>query len=208
MKDKESGESRRKLLKSIAAGSGAIVAGKSLPESWSRPVVDSVMLPAHAQTSPATPPSGGTPPAGDTPPAINGVFTNFSGNGSNDFNLLDQLIPTAMAAPGVLDVCINVNNGVADIYIPWQGTFWAGTAALPISSPLSLTPAESSCELDTLSVTAIPNADGTEISGVQSGTQSGVGTCVSSNPFSNAYTAVKVDIPPCSFGGDDGPPPN
>jgi len=46
-----SGTSRRKLLKSIAAGSGAIVAGKSLPESWSRPVVDSVLLPAHAQTS-------------------------------------------------------------------------------------------------------------------------------------------------------------
>ena len=48
-----SDQSRRKILKSIAAGSGAIVAGKSLPESWSRPVVDSVMLPAHAQTSPA-----------------------------------------------------------------------------------------------------------------------------------------------------------
>lgn len=46
-----SNESRRKLLKSIAAGSGAVVAGKSLPESWSRPLVDSVMLPAHAQTS-------------------------------------------------------------------------------------------------------------------------------------------------------------
>jgi hypothetical protein len=46
-----SSESRRKLLKSIAAGSGAIVAGKSLPESWSKPVVDSVMLPAHAQTT-------------------------------------------------------------------------------------------------------------------------------------------------------------
>jgi len=46
-----SDQSRRKLLKSIAAGSGAIVAGKSLPESWSRPVVDSVMLPVHAQTS-------------------------------------------------------------------------------------------------------------------------------------------------------------
>ena len=52
MSDKKSTESRRKLLKSIAAGSGAIVAGKSLPESWSRPVIDSVMLPAHAQTSP------------------------------------------------------------------------------------------------------------------------------------------------------------
>ena len=51
MTDKKSNESRRKLLKSIAAGSGAIVAGKSLPENWSRPVVDSVMLPVHAQTS-------------------------------------------------------------------------------------------------------------------------------------------------------------
>lgn len=47
-----SDQSRRKLLKSIAAGSGAIVAGSSLPENWTKPVVDSVMLPAHAATSP------------------------------------------------------------------------------------------------------------------------------------------------------------
>ena len=46
-----SNEKRRKLLKSIAAGSGAVIAGKSLPGSWSRPVVDAVTLPAHAQTS-------------------------------------------------------------------------------------------------------------------------------------------------------------
>lgn len=46
-----SNEKRRKLLKSIAAGSGAIISGKSLPDSWSRPVVDSILLPAHAQTS-------------------------------------------------------------------------------------------------------------------------------------------------------------
>jgi hypothetical protein len=50
-----SDQSRRKLLKSIAAGSGAVIAGKSLPESWTKPVVDSVMLPAHAETSPAAP---------------------------------------------------------------------------------------------------------------------------------------------------------
>lgn len=54
MTDKKYRGSRRKLLKSIAAGSGAIVAGKSLPESWSRPIVDSVMLPAHARTSDPT----------------------------------------------------------------------------------------------------------------------------------------------------------
>ena len=44
-------ENRRKLLKSVAAGGGAIIAGKTLPEKWTRPAVDSVMLPAHAQTS-------------------------------------------------------------------------------------------------------------------------------------------------------------
>ena len=49
----EQNENRRKLLKSIAAGSGAVIAGKSLPESWSKPVVDSVILPVHAQTSPS-----------------------------------------------------------------------------------------------------------------------------------------------------------
>ena len=48
---KESSDSRRKLLKSLAAGSGALIAGKSLPDSWARPVVDSVLLPVHAQTS-------------------------------------------------------------------------------------------------------------------------------------------------------------
>lgn len=51
MQDPKSNDSRRKLLKIIAAGGGAVVAGKSLPENWARPVVDSVMLPAHAQTS-------------------------------------------------------------------------------------------------------------------------------------------------------------
>ena len=48
--------SRRNLLKAIAAGSCTLIAGKSLPEKWARPVVDSVTLPAHAQTSaPACP---------------------------------------------------------------------------------------------------------------------------------------------------------
>ncbi len=51
MANKKSNDSRRKLLKSIAVGSGAVVAGKSLPESWTKPVIDTVMLPAHAETS-------------------------------------------------------------------------------------------------------------------------------------------------------------
>lgn len=42
--------SRRRLLSVLAAGS--VLAVKSVPETWMRPVVQSVMLPAHAQTSP------------------------------------------------------------------------------------------------------------------------------------------------------------
>ena len=45
-------KSRRKLLKSIALGGGAIAVGKTLPQSWTRPVVESVMLPAHAIATP------------------------------------------------------------------------------------------------------------------------------------------------------------
>jgi hypothetical protein len=46
--------SRRKLLKSIAAGGGITVAAKSLPGKWTKPVVQSVVLPAHAATSPVS----------------------------------------------------------------------------------------------------------------------------------------------------------
>ena len=49
-------QSRRNLLKSMAAGSSAVIAGKSLPNDWAKPVVDSVLLPAHAETSDITPP--------------------------------------------------------------------------------------------------------------------------------------------------------
>ncbi|MCK5360157.1 MAG: hypothetical protein KAJ95_05990 [Gammaproteobacteria bacterium] len=44
-------QSRRKMLKSMAAGSGAVIAGKSVPDQWAKPMVDSVLLPVHAQTS-------------------------------------------------------------------------------------------------------------------------------------------------------------
>jgi hypothetical protein len=42
---------RRRLLKQAMAG--GIVGVALLPERWVRPVVDAVIVPAHAQTSPA-----------------------------------------------------------------------------------------------------------------------------------------------------------
>ena len=78
MSDKKSSESRRNLLKSIAAGGGAIVAGKTLPEKWTAPVVDSVLLPAHAQTSPAPT----TTAAPCTPCLVAATYCEGQGDGS------------------------------------------------------------------------------------------------------------------------------
>ena len=67
-----SNEKRRSLLKSISAASGTIVTGKNLPESWKQPVVDSVVLPAHAQSSPCS---------------IARTFCTFVGGGGSDGEL-------------------------------------------------------------------------------------------------------------------------
>ena len=105
-----SDKSRRKLLKSIAAGSGAIVAGKSLPESWSRPVVDSVMLPAHAQTS-FMPVFGGT----SLIPMVDA-----------DDSILDNLVPTAHAGPIIIPMSSDrgcatlLANGDLEIYTQFE----------------------------------------------------------------------------------------
>ena len=135
MKNNKSSESRRILLKSIAAGSGAIVVGKSLPESWSRPVVDSVMLPAHAQTSPVV--------TGTAPIPQNQVYsdTYFINNASLDsesnsmlVDAMDLLAPTANAQGVVetfasIDACATPNGENVDVWI--QAIWFLGGTTIP-----------------------------------------------------------------------------
>ncbi|HKI74283.1 MAG TPA: hypothetical protein VJ998_06560 [Pseudomonadales bacterium] len=90
-----SDKNRRKLLKSLAAGSGAVIAGKTLPEHWNRPVIESVVLPAHAQTSAAL--------VFYTASAAPGFFLGMNtdqGEESRFASIADSLVPTANAAPG------------------------------------------------------------------------------------------------------------
>lgn len=49
---------RRKVVKGLAAGAGALAAYHALPVNWSTPIIEQVFLPAHAQTSGVSP--GGT----------------------------------------------------------------------------------------------------------------------------------------------------
>ena len=44
---------RRRLLKSAAVVSGGVGLGKTLPNTWSKPIVNSILLPAHASTTDA-----------------------------------------------------------------------------------------------------------------------------------------------------------
>ena len=62
MSDKKAENSRRKLLKTAVVGGGVLGASKAMPEKWSKPVVDSVLIPTHA----ATTGSGGGPGGGTT----------------------------------------------------------------------------------------------------------------------------------------------
>ena len=130
MTDKKSSESRRKLLKSVAAGSGAIVAGKSLPESWSRPVVDSVMLPAHAQTSPSSPPS----PLSCTPSSVS--TTAVSDDSQDDIYIIFDGTTVCTVETGAENLPTSPPNAVIGIDADpgdknwdryYRGTGWTRT---------------------------------------------------------------------------------
>jgi hypothetical protein len=49
--EQDKGSSRRRLLMGLAASSAVITGQKVLPEKWTKPVVDAVILPAHAETT-------------------------------------------------------------------------------------------------------------------------------------------------------------
>ncbi len=73
-------DKRRKLLKSIAAGGSAVVVGKNLPESWHKPVIDTVTLPAHAAT---TDDSGSAAGGAPTPPPCCLTAGSYCGPATN-----------------------------------------------------------------------------------------------------------------------------
>ena len=51
MKDDKFIANRRSLLKALTAGSGATTVASTLPASWVKPLVESTVLPTHAQAS-------------------------------------------------------------------------------------------------------------------------------------------------------------
>ncbi len=88
--------SRRRLLKVLAGAGGVFATGAFLPERWTRPVVNRVLVPAHAQATGIVAGSfgGGGGAIGGPGP------THRKGLGRR---LLDLMIPSAKAGSSYLD---------------------------------------------------------------------------------------------------------
>ncbi len=92
---------RRKLLKSIAIGGGAAALGKTLPEQWSKPMVDSVLVPAHAQAT--------------QPPQRSLVSLNIETTSISDFFMQTAHASAVCILPP--QFCVERNAGVATFNI-------------------------------------------------------------------------------------------
>lgn len=88
-------EKRRKALKKILAGSGTVVTAAAMQDKWAKPVVDSVVLPAHAQASGVAMRSSGV--VAITNGSISDSDAQFAQS-----SILDTLIPAANAINGCI----------------------------------------------------------------------------------------------------------
>lgn len=88
-------EARRRLLGTLVAGGAA---GAALPSQWKKPVIDAVMLPAHAQTTGVLVAAGGGTGTASPGPAPQGT----PGEG-----LLDFFVGPAQAKPA--EFCLEIN---------------------------------------------------------------------------------------------------
>lgn len=115
----EAAGGRRRLVKGIAAGGGVVAGARFLPGEWSRPVVESVVLPAHAQAT-------GEPTVQAFTGTVTVVSVGFSGFGSS---IMDFVVPRAEAgaaaapcpAPLPSEICIETEvdgdgNGTVTVY--------------------------------------------------------------------------------------------
>jgi len=64
--NKENVDARRDLLKALGAGS-VVATSKALPDSWGLPLIESLIIPAHAQSTLPSPSPSPTPTPIGTP---------------------------------------------------------------------------------------------------------------------------------------------
>ncbi len=145
--ESESNEDRRKRLKQILAGGGMFVGATTLQKEWTKPVIDSVILPVHAQ-----------------PSALNGSYsTPINVFGVTD--LLEYLIPQAHAGGLSFAVCINVVNGVANVQVIIESDWWLYTGSAALNFFMTMSPNQASGGNHDVSVTGAYDETANKING-------------------------------------------
>ena len=140
MTDKKIKSEKRKTLKAALVAGGTIAASGAAPQKWTRPVVNSVTLPAHASaTQGGGDPSGGTTVAPTTMPPAQITCTVIADDSftSSPFPPLrgvpvrvsGQTIP---AAPGI-NLSIEVTTVPGDVTLMGNATTNAGGAFGPVA---------------------------------------------------------------------------
>lgn len=153
----EQTDGRRRLLKTLAAGG---VAGATLPAQWTKPVIEAVMLPAHAQATTGVVvgggggggASGGPAPAGSVGESILNFFVSpaeASVSGFCEFCAEITVNVAGGAATAVTVTRILTNSGCKSGLtqhtlfggtLTGSGPFWSGTVNGNLFSIANLNP--------------------------------------------------------------------
>lgn len=112
--------SRRKLVRALGIG-GAAMAAKALPEKWTKPAVDSVLIPAHAQASPDTTPDspmtincGGATSSPDIDGERPDIIISFDGQSSSCMTSLFDDAPIPLPADAIIGIDSDQDNTTWD----------------------------------------------------------------------------------------------
>lgn len=97
---------RRRLFKTLIGTGAVLVAGRTLPEHWTRPVVEAVIVPAHAQATGIV--FGGAGLAGAPIGLLSDHRTRFA---RLTDTVLDVLAPPALAIIGPTSTVCAVQSG-------------------------------------------------------------------------------------------------
>ncbi len=121
--------SRRKVLKQIGIGAGVAAGVAALPTAWTSPLMEMVIVPAHAQTS--TSPTTTPPPTTTSAPSCNErCFEGIATTGDN-FHLPVRHVNCASALLG------QEEQGVGHIGFHYTDSGWTINLS-SIGSPLSV----------------------------------------------------------------------
>ncbi len=142
-KDSTRNLARRKILRTLVVGGGALTAAKVTPEQWTKPVVEAVVLPSHATTSVigrTLNPFGNFSSGPVMVDAVNPISEQLLADEQISEELLEFFMPSAHAQ--VIDCNLNFSASVQNtsMNICWTSTNVSGFDSRKVDSENLIAP--------------------------------------------------------------------